>query len=171
MQNGCRQRLDFLSFHTRIPRLCTYNFLKERRANFLLQGQLSILTLISVAYVPPQWHVKDPGHFAKSAGGRSQLNTPAPCVCNFQQPCKLVHDYGHRTCAEPAAVLRGTSHFETKQGCRLCTPLRWIFKTRCLKNLQPLVHSCLRLKRGESDRKPRRSRYKNDKSTGVVPRR
>ena len=26
----------------------------------------------------PQWHVKDPGHFAKSAGGRLHLNTHAP---------------------------------------------------------------------------------------------
>ena len=26
----------------------------------------------------PQWHVKDPGHFAKSAGGRLPLNTHTP---------------------------------------------------------------------------------------------
>ena len=28
--------------------------------------------------VLPQWHVKDPGHFAKSACGRLQLNTHTP---------------------------------------------------------------------------------------------
>ena len=28
--------------------------------------------------VLPQWHIKDPGHSAKSAGGRLQLNTHAP---------------------------------------------------------------------------------------------
>ena len=28
--------------------------------------------------VLPQWHVKDPGHFAKSAGGRLHLNTDTP---------------------------------------------------------------------------------------------
>ena len=33
--------------------------------------------------VLPQYHVKDPGHSAKSAGGRLQLNTHAPYVCGF----------------------------------------------------------------------------------------
>ena len=30
-----------------------------------------------------QQYVKDPGHSAKSAGGRLQLNTHAPYVCGF----------------------------------------------------------------------------------------
>ena len=30
-----------------------------------------------------QSHVKDPGHSAKSAGGRLQLNTHAPYICGF----------------------------------------------------------------------------------------
>ena len=52
--------------------------------------------------------------------------------------------YGvHRTCAETAAVSRGTSHVTIKQCCTstpmdlynvLCTPLRWIVTTR-YKNL------------------------------------
>ena len=33
--------------------------------------------------VLPQKHVKDPGHPAKSAGGRSQLNTHTTYVCGF----------------------------------------------------------------------------------------
>ena len=33
--------------------------------------------------VLPQQHVKDPGHSAKSAGGRLQLNTHTPYVCSF----------------------------------------------------------------------------------------
>ena len=33
--------------------------------------------------VLPQKHVKDPGHSAKSAGGRLQLNTHTPYVCGF----------------------------------------------------------------------------------------
>ena len=33
--------------------------------------------------VLPQWHVKDPGHSAKSAGGRLQLNTHTPYICGF----------------------------------------------------------------------------------------
>ena len=33
--------------------------------------------------VLPQWHVKNPGHSARSAGVRLQLNTHTPCVCGF----------------------------------------------------------------------------------------
>ena len=33
--------------------------------------------------VLPQYHVKDPGHSAKSVGGWLQLNTHAPYVCGF----------------------------------------------------------------------------------------
>ena len=33
--------------------------------------------------VLPQEHVKDPGHSAKSAGSRLQLNTHTPYVCGF----------------------------------------------------------------------------------------
>ena len=33
--------------------------------------------------VLPQQHLKDPGHSAKSAGGRLQLNTCTPYVCGF----------------------------------------------------------------------------------------
>ena len=33
--------------------------------------------------VLPQQHVKDPGHSAKSAGDRLQLNTHTPYVCGF----------------------------------------------------------------------------------------
>ena len=32
---------------------------------------------------PVLLHVKDPGHFAKSAGGRLQLNTHTPYLCGF----------------------------------------------------------------------------------------
>ena len=35
--------------------------------------------LVSVSpHVLPQWHVKDPGHSAKSAGGRLHLNKHTP---------------------------------------------------------------------------------------------
>ena len=33
--------------------------------------------------VLPQQHVKNPGHSAKSAGGRLQLNMHTPYVCGF----------------------------------------------------------------------------------------
>ena len=32
----------------------------------------------------PQLHVKDPGHSAKSAGGRLQLNMHTPYLCGFE---------------------------------------------------------------------------------------
>ena len=34
--------------------------------------------------VLPQQHLKGPGHCAKSAGGRLQLNMHAPYVCGFE---------------------------------------------------------------------------------------
>ena len=52
-----------------------FESLQQRRENFLLQGQLSVLTR-SIPVLPQQ-HIKDPGHSAKSAGGRLQLNTHA----------------------------------------------------------------------------------------------
>ena len=63
-----------------------FESLQERRENFILQGQLFVLNLISVSGstpVLPQWNVKDPGQSAKSAGGRLQLNTHVPYVCGF----------------------------------------------------------------------------------------
>ena len=33
---------------------------------------------VSIPSLLPQWHIKDPGHSAKSAGGRLHLNTHAP---------------------------------------------------------------------------------------------
>ena len=54
--------------------------------NFLLQGRLSVLTLISVS-VPPRVTTvarkKIPVILPKSAGGRLQLNTHTPYVCGF----------------------------------------------------------------------------------------
>ena len=86
---------------------------------------------VSVSRVPRQishWlkmlTVKHPGHSAKSAGGRLQLNTHAPYVCGFAWS-DMVHGcvvYTERT--ETAAVSCGTSH-----AIAVSTPLRWIFKT------------------------------------------
>ena len=61
---------------------------QEQWDNFLLQGQLSVLTLISVSAPPPcrsSTDVKDPGRSAESAGGRLQLNTHTPYVCGFKR--------------------------------------------------------------------------------------
>ena len=40
--------------------------------------------------VLPEQHVKDPGHSAKSAGGRLQLNTHTPYVCGLARS-DMVH--------------------------------------------------------------------------------
>ena len=53
---------------------------QERWDNFLLQGQLSVLTLILVLFSI----YKIPVTSAKSAGGRLQLNTLAPYICDSE---------------------------------------------------------------------------------------
>ena len=51
----------------------------------LMQEMLSMKTCISVSVAPRVTAVarKDPGHSAKSAGGRLQLNTHTSYVCGF----------------------------------------------------------------------------------------
>ena len=55
---------------------CELESWQEWWENFLPQGKLSVLTLIWYPFYPmlPQWHIKDPSHSAKSAGGRLHLN-------------------------------------------------------------------------------------------------
>ena len=43
--------------------------------NLLPQGMYFLRNYVRSYPVLPQWHVKDPGHSAKSAGGRLHLNT------------------------------------------------------------------------------------------------
>ena len=47
---------------------------------FFYRACAVVLTLTRCPFHPvlPQWHVKDPGHCAKSAGGRLHLNTHTP---------------------------------------------------------------------------------------------
>ena len=61
-------------------------FKKKKKKKKSLQGQLYVLKFyfgIRSTPVLPQQQVQDPGHSAKSAGGRLQLNTHAPYVCGF----------------------------------------------------------------------------------------
>ena len=72
--------------------------------------------------------VKDPGHSAKSAGGRLRLNTLKYVSYSLSMwLCMKWYSawlYGvHRTCAGRAAVPSGTSHASA-----VSAPLRWIFK-------------------------------------------
>jgi len=75
-----------------------------------------------------QQHVKDPGHSAKSAGGRLQLNTHTPLVCGFTWSDTVHGCMVYTERAEMAADSCGTSHASA-----VSTPLRWIFKTRYKK--------------------------------------
>ena len=97
----------------------------ERRKKFLLQCQLSVLTLISLSVPPRVTAVKDPGHSARSAGGRLQPLKHAYTLRMWL--CMKLHGawlYGvHRICAETAAVSCGSSHASA-----VSTPLWWIFK-------------------------------------------
>ena len=55
-----------------------FESLLERRENFLLQGQLSVLTHFGIRSTPVllQQHVKDPGHSAKAlVAGYSYTHT------------------------------------------------------------------------------------------------
>ena len=79
--------------------------------------------------VLPQQQVKDPGHSAKSAGGRLQLNTHAPYVCGLARSDMVYGCMVYTERAEMAAVSCGTSHASA-----VSTPLRWIFKKRAIKS-------------------------------------
>ena len=68
------------SLLVRAPEGCEFESRQQRLENFLLQSTLCADSY-SVSVPPPvlpQWHVKDPGHSAKSAGGRLHPNTHTP---------------------------------------------------------------------------------------------
>ena len=104
---------------------------QERRENFLLQGWLSVLTdsYFGIRSTPvlPQEHVKDPGHSAKSTGGRLQLNTHTPYVCGFAW-CGMVVWCTQNLRRDGCSWACGTSHASA-----VSTPPRWIFKKRATK--------------------------------------
>ena len=56
-----------------------FEFLQEWQENFLLQGKLSVV-LFQYSFHACVTAVKDPGHSAKSAGSRLQLNMHVPYV-------------------------------------------------------------------------------------------
>ena len=70
--------------------------------------------------------LKDPGHSAKSAGGRLQLNMLTPYVCGFAWSGMVHGCMVYTECAKMAAVSCGAS--------AVSTPLRWIFKNALLKS-------------------------------------
>ena len=90
------------------------------RVNFLCWLLFSYLFHSPVL---PQQHIKDPGHSAKSAGGRLQLDIHAPYVCGFAWSGTVHGCMVYTQRADTAAVSCGTSHVSD-----VSTPLRWIFK-------------------------------------------
>ena len=110
-----------------------FESLQEQWENFLLQGRLSLCWLLFRYPVHPvllQEHLTDPGHSAKSAGGRLQLNTHILRMWH----CMKWHGawlYGvHRTCTEMAAI------HQPCQRCKYTTSMD-IQKTRYKAS-----HSC-----------------------------
>ena len=129
-----------------------FESLQQRWENFPLQGQLSVLTLISVS-VPPPCYRRSAGHSAKSAGGRLQLNTHAPYGCGFAWS-DMVHGcmvYTER--AETAAVPCSNSHASA-----VSTPFRWISPPpphththRAMKSYSLVRWDCLRNKSDQQE--------------------
>ena len=103
-----------------------FESLQEGWKNFLLQGQLSVLTLISMS-VPPRVTAvvrKRPRSFCQKCKWQvtaKHAYTLRMWLCMKWHGAWL-YDV-HRTCAETAAVSCGTSHASA-----VSTPLRWIFK-------------------------------------------
>ena len=77
--------------------------------------------------------VKDPGHSAKSAGGRLQPNTYASYICGFAWSDMVHGCMVYRECVEMAAVSWGTSHANA-----ISTQLQWIFKNALFKAINSL---------------------------------
>ena len=97
----------------------------------------------------PMLHIKDPGHSAKSADGRLQLNTHTPYICGFawsdmEQACMV--------CTEPASRWLQFYVYQPWQHCKYTTSVD-IQKT-CYKKLvthvEPHVSAVSLLKRAEN---------------------
>ena len=68
--------------------------------------------------VLPQQHVKDPGHSAKSAGGRLQLNTHTPYLCGFERSDTVswcMVEGCTQNLRRDSSISHGTSHATTKE--------------------------------------------------------
>ena len=70
-------RLPSLFTSLATPTVCRFTVCRPVNRGDLITSYHSALTLIRCPFHPvlPQWHVKDPGHPAKGAGGRLHLNT------------------------------------------------------------------------------------------------
>ena len=90
---------------------------RERRENSFFQGQLSVLTLISVSFPHPCYCSST--YTIRVILPNVQVtvkHTCTLCIIKWSDPVKWALLYSvHRTCAETAAVSHGTSNVTTKQ--------------------------------------------------------
>ena len=106
---------------------CEFESWQEQWENFLHQSQLCVLTLIRCPFHPvlPQWHVKDPGHSAKSAGGRLHLKTHTPLTQRCRSGLTMLlsrHSVGTYPETSSHATCQGTfclSHLSSLSHCGL----------------------------------------------------
>ena len=114
--------------------------------------------------VIPQWHVKDPGHSAKSAGGRLQLNTHAPYLCGFEGgDTKLVHGWMVYTELAPRRQQFHAAPATQQPNSAISTLRRWILKTRAIKRIQSLIQNHMQHECSESAREQKLALFKSDK--------
>ena len=96
----------------------------ELRENFLLQGQLSVLTLVSVSVPPPSTH---PTARVTTVARKCRCRVTAKHTCTLHMwLCVKWRDMVHgcmvyRECSKIAAVWRGINHVTTKQYCKHTT--------------------------------------------------
>ena len=76
-----------------------FNSRLERREFFLLQSYVLCWFLFSVRSTPalPQWHIKDPGHSAESAGDRLHLNIHTPLTQRSRRGLTMLSRHSVRT--------------------------------------------------------------------------
>ena len=109
-----------------------FKSLQEQRENFLLQGQLSVLTLFQYPFHPCVTAVAHKRSQSFCQKCRWQIAAKHAYTLRMWL-CMKWHGawlYAvHRTCAEMAAVSCVISHASA-----VSTPLLWIFKKRCIKS-------------------------------------
>ena len=100
----------------------------------------------SVSVPPPQCHVKDPGHSAKSAGGRLHLNTPTPLTQRSRSGPLSGHSVGNLS---GNGLIRNSSGNTKPQSSEIAEPL---WTDSCLKSAIGVhdVISTLKKKKGAS---------------------
>ena len=122
---------------------------QERRDNFLLQGQLSVLTLISVSVPPPcyrssTWKITVGLRKVQvaGAGGRLQLKTHTPYLCGFKWSDTVTWcmvEWWTQNLRRSGSISRGTSHATTTERYQYTTSVD-INNTR-YKRIQSLIQN------------------------------